>query len=242
MTKLSMVADEARRLAGKASEASVRTRGNALRELCAAHWAELRGPEPSAGIGRALWDARPALADLLMSLVVDADPRLAAILGRLEPHQALAMLVLAEIERGEAEEARRAYEAMRLYEPPSVADPQARRAHARLRGEPPAIDEGHPRSTATPIAKTLTAIAVATGRDDLNAVVAVMECLGRLQASTTVPDDDPLAQRLLGALDAIGVTLLGFGGDRLRYRLHGTERKTLSRSRLAQLLREIRPS
>jgi hypothetical protein len=44
------------------------------------------------------------------------------------------MLVLAEIELGEPEEARCAYEAMMLYESMAVGDAQARRVRARLSG------------------------------------------------------------------------------------------------------------
>jgi hypothetical protein len=48
MTSLSSIADAARRVVGKVSETRRRSRGGALRELCGAHWAELRGKERKA--------------------------------------------------------------------------------------------------------------------------------------------------------------------------------------------------
>jgi hypothetical protein len=172
MTSLSSIADEARRVVGKVSEARLRSRGDALRELCGAHWAELRGPEPPTGLARSLWNARPALADLFLALMDASDPRLDDALGRLSPARGLALLVLAAIERGEAEEARSAYEAMMLYDSVAVGDAEARRVSERLHGDGERIEALHRHSSQPSIGKALAAIAAEAGRGDLNGVLA----------------------------------------------------------------------
>jgi hypothetical protein len=242
MTKLSSVADEARRVVGRVSAARLRSQGEALRALCAAHWLELRGPEPLASLAKLLWDTRPALADLFLGLCAAGDPRLAEILGRLSPARGLAMLVLAEIELGEAEEARCAYEAMMLYESMAVGDAQARRVRARLSGDGEPIDALHRHSTYSAIPKALAAIAAATGRRDLNAVVATIAFLAKRHAGTAEVANDESATRLFGTLTDLGVTFLGFDGERIHYELRGKERKAVARSRLARLLGEIAPT
>ena len=77
-----------------------------------AHWLEVRGPVPSARLAKILWGARPPLANLFMSLYAGGHPGARHHSPALEPGSGPALLVLAEIERGEAEEACRAYEVM----------------------------------------------------------------------------------------------------------------------------------
>jgi len=239
MTKLSFVADQARRVIGRVSEARLLARGDAMRALCEAHWLELRGPEPPARLAKTLWSARPALVDLFLALYAAGDPRLAGILGRLSPARGLALLVLAEIERGEAEEARGAYEAMMLFEPPGVGDAYARRVAERLQGHGARAHVWHRHSSRPAIWKALAAIAAETRRCDQNAVIATIELLARLQAGATEAGDDGSTMRLLETLASLRVTFLGFEQDEVRYRVRGTERKPVPRSRLAELLREV---
>jgi hypothetical protein len=239
MTKLSFVADKARLVAGRVSEARLRARGDSLRALCEAHWLELRGPEPSARLAKILWGARPPLADLFMALHAGGDPRLATILGRLNPARGLALLVLVEIERGEAEEARCAYEAMMLFELPSVGDAYARRVGARLNGHGTKIHASHPHSSEPSIWKALAAIASETGRCDPNAVVDTIDYVARMQAGTTDARGDASANRLLQALASLGVTFLGFDRGGIHYKVRGTERKMVSLSRLAEFLAKL---
>jgi DnaK suppressor protein len=88
-----------------------------------------------------------SIADLLLALMDASDPRLDNALGRLSPAQGLALLVLTAIERGEAEEARSAYEAMMLYDSVAVGDAEARRVSERLHGDDERIEELHRHSS-----------------------------------------------------------------------------------------------
>lgn len=239
MTKLSQVEAKARRMAGRLSGERRRSQAEALREVCAAHWLALRGSEPSAPLAKALWRARPALADLFVDLYSTRDPGLAAALGRLSPAQGLALLVLAEIDRGEGEEARSAYEAMTLYDLPGVGEAHARRVRARLSGHGPRVPPQHPRSSRASLWKALTAIAAETGRCDVNATVEAVALLARLQAGATEPGEDEASARVLRALESLGVTFLGIDRDRIHYQVRRTGRKPVSLQRVAEFLTEI---
>lgn len=235
MTKLSSIADEARRVAGEVSESRLRAHGDALRALCEAHWLELRGMEPPDPLAKRLWNARPALADLFLALEAVADPRLEDALGRLSPARGLALLVLTAIERGEAEEARSAYEAMMLYASEAVGIAEARRVSERLHGDGERIDELHRHSSHPSIAKALAAVASAAGRRDLNGVVAAVTFVAERQAGTDAGDDE-ISRRLLATLAELGVTFLGLDDEGLHYGLRGTERRAVPRAQLARLL------
>jgi hypothetical protein len=239
MTSLSLVADEARRLVGKVSEGRLRAIGDSLQALCNAHWIELRGAEPPGRVAKVLWETPPPLADLYMALHAAADPRLAEILGHMGAARGLASLVRAEIDRGEPEEARCAYEAMMLFGLPDVGDAVARRVSERLRDQPAGMRPSHPHSSRPPICKALVAIAAETGRCDPKAIVKVVDVLARVQSTATEVGEDALAQRLLRCLEALGITLLGFDGERIRYQLRGRERKPIARSYVAGLLQEL---
>jgi len=235
MTSLSFIEAEARRLAGRRAEPARRAIQEALIELCEKHWQEIRGPEPAAPLAHALWSARPPLAELFVDLLAAADARLTALLDRLRPARALALLVLAEIERGDAEGVRTAYEAMMLFESPAAGQAYARRIVAALRGEV----EGprlHSHSSRTPLWKALAIIAAQTRRHNLGVLVEVIRTL----AATPGVRPDEALERLRRALREAGMRFLGIDDQVLRYELHGRERKPVSRKRLAEVLAEIR--
>jgi hypothetical protein len=199
----------------------------------------LRGPEPPTGLARSLWNARPALADLFLALMDASDPRLDDALGRLSPARGLALLVLVAIERGEAEEARSAYEAMMLYDSVAVGDAEARRVSERLHGDGERIEALHRHSSQPSIGKALAAIAAEAGRGDLNGVLAAAAFVAELQAGHADAGSDEAARRLLSTLADLGVTLLGYDGERLHYELRGKERKAVPRTHLTRLLAEF---
>src|SRR5512139_863462 len=111
MPKLSLIESEAARLVRRVPETSRRALQQALIDLCEAHWLELRGPEPATPLAHALWSVAPPCADLLADLVAAGDGRLLGLLGT-KAAQGFALLVLAEIERGNAEGIRLAHEPM----------------------------------------------------------------------------------------------------------------------------------
>jgi len=80
----------------------------------------LRGPQPPQALAQTLWSVTPPLAELFVDMQRSGDARLADLLAGLKPARALAALVLAEIERGNAEGVHIAYEAMMLFESPQA--------------------------------------------------------------------------------------------------------------------------
>ena len=77
MPKLYLIEAEARRLAGKLPESKRRALQEALIELCEAHWRDIRGPEPTTHLARALWSVSPPLAELFVDLHAAGAARLA---------------------------------------------------------------------------------------------------------------------------------------------------------------------
>jgi hypothetical protein len=110
MTKLSFIESEARRHLRKMPEQELEALRRTLVRLCEDHWSDIRGPEPASGLARAMWAVNPHYADLIVDLYGGADPGFSEAIGHLPPTKTLAALVLAEIERGDAEGARLAYE------------------------------------------------------------------------------------------------------------------------------------
>jgi hypothetical protein len=238
MTKLSFIEAEARRLAGKSPESIRRALQAALIELCEARWREIRGPEPATSLAHALWSAPPPLAELFVDLHAAGDARLAELLDGLRPAHALALLVLAEIERGDAEGVHVAHEAMMTFDSPPAGEVYAERIAAALRGGL----EGfrlHRHSSRPPLWKALAVIAAHTGRHDLKALVEVIRLL---IAAPGGPGEraDVALESIRGALRELGVRLLGLDDDLVRFELHGRERKPVSRKRLGDMLAEIR--
>lgn len=241
LVKLSLVEAEARRLVGRLPEDGLRSRGESLRQLCEARWPELRGPEPSSPLARALWHAQPTLAHLFVDLCAAGDPKLAAVLGRLTPAQGLAVLLLAEIERGDAEGARSAYEGMMLFQSPRARDVYSLRILAGLRGERGNARTWHRHSSRPPLWKAIAAITAETRRYDLKAAVEVLRFLAGIQAGATDAGEDEATKRLLEALRSLDVTFLRVEQDRIHYELRGTERKPISMRDLADILSDVEP-
>jgi hypothetical protein len=234
MPKLSLIEAEARRHAGRLPESKGRALQEALIELCQAHWRDIRGPEPTTPLARALWSATPPLAELLADLEAAGDAQLAELLDGLRPASALALLVLAEIERGNAEGVHIAHEAMMTFDSPAAARVYAERIALALRGrlEGP---KWHPHSSRAPIWKALAVVAAHTGRHDLRALVEVI----RLLVATPAGADEELEQ-LREALRETGVRFLGVDDDAVRFEQHGRAHKPVTRKRLGDTLSEIR--
>lgn len=237
MTKLSAVESEARRFLRRMREEPIRACAERLRAVCESHWRELRGPEPGTPLARALWQATPSLADLFAALHAAGDPALADALEGLTAAQGLAALALAALERGDAEEARSAYEAMRAFESAAAGTAYAQAARARLAGaDRPA--KPHPHTSRPPLWKAVAAISAETGRADLNALLAAIEFLGAAQAGTAQAGDEA-AQRILHALETLHIVFRGAERRGVRYELRGAAKKVASLHALGDMLREM---
>ena len=234
MTKLSMIDAEARRIAGRAPEAAQRAFQAALVECCENHWQQQRGPQPALPLAETLWSITPPLAELFVDMVQSGDARLADLLAGLKPARALAALVLAEIERGNAEGVHIAYEAMMLFETPRAGHVHAERVAAALRAPHPSRAL-RPPVAREPLWKALAEVVAHTGRHDLAAASAV---IGLLVSPPMPPDAELDALRV--AVQAAGVRFLALDAAVLRFEAHGHEHKPATRKHLADLLAEIR--
>lgn len=150
--------------------------------LCEAHWPKMRGPEPTTRLTKALWEIPPHLADLFVHLYGVADPCLGKALDRLTPPQALALLVLTELEGGDAEGVRNAYAASNA--PIRVA----RGAHSPCVRQPDHIRRTDVRGLAQtrpsprPVAGG-SGLGRQTGRWDTKAMLGGLKQVAQVQAS-----------------------------------------------------------
>jgi hypothetical protein len=235
MTKLSTIDAEARRLAGRAPEAEQRAFQAALIACCENYWEGLRGPPPPQALAQTLWSVPPPLAELFVDMLRSGDARLADVLAGLKPARALAALVLAEIERGNAEGVHIAYEAMMLFESSQAGLVYAERVAAALRAPHPGRVV-HPPAAREPLWKALAEIVAHTARHDLGAVCAVIRLLVLVPSASP----DVALEALRAALQALGVRFLGLDAALLRFEAHGREHKPATRKHLAALLAELR--
>ena len=235
MTKLSFIEAEARRFVKRLPPAKQRVLQAALLELCERHWGEVRGTQPATALARALWLVAPPHAELLVDLLAAGDSRLTDLLAGLKPSAALALLVFAEIERGDAEGVRLAHEAMMAFDTPAAGRIYAARVKEALRGriEGPVL---HRHSSREPLRRALALIAHHTGRHDVDALVEVI----RLLVSPPGTVQDEALERLRAALTEAGVRFLGIDDKAVRFKLHGRAHRPATLKRLRDLAAEIR--
>jgi len=179
------------------------------------------------------------LAHLFVELCANGDAKLEAVLGRLTPAQGLAVLLLTEIARGDAEGARSAYEGMTLFQSPGAREVYTLRILAGSRGDGGKTRAWHRHSSRPPLWKAMAAITAVTRRYDLKAAVEVLRLLAEMQAGATEAGEDTATKRLLESLSRLGVTFLRAEHDRVHYELRGTERKPISMRELADILSEV---
>src|SRR5512139_793754 len=235
MPKLSFIESEAMRLVGRMPEANRRARQQALIDLCNAHWPEIRGPEPATPLAHALWSIAPPRADLLADLVATGDRRLNLLLGS-NTAQGFALLVLAEIERGDAEGIRLAHAPMMLFDTPAAGARYAEGVAAALHGRrpPPHL---HPHTGKPPLWKALACIAGHSGRTDLAAVLCVIGALASRPANGA---EDAEVQALRSNLGETGVHFLAIDDDHISFTLHDHAHPPVRARQLGEMLGEIR--
>lgn len=238
MPKLSLIVTEAELLIRRLPEPKRRALQQALADLCETRWRELRGPEPATTLAHALWSVTPPLADLFAEIYAAGDPRLNHVLQGHKPAWGLALLVLEEIGRGDAEGARFAHEPMMMFESAEAAAHYAERIAAALHGQLEALPL-HRHTSQPPLWKALAVVAAHTGRCDLKATTEVIRLLAAGQAPSGQPSDEALEQ-LRNALHDLGVRFLGIDKNQIRYEQHGHAHKPVSIKQLGDALIEIR--
>lgn len=238
MPKLSLIASEAESLVGKLPEAKQRALQLALVALCEEHWYKMRGPEPATKLAHALWLMIPPLADLFADMYAAGEPRLDQVLQGHKPAWGLALLALAEIERGDAEGARLAHEPMMLFEAEGAGRQYAERIAATLRGQLQVLSL-HRHTSRPPLWKALAVIAAHAGRSDLKAIIPVIGLLAAAPPPAGQPSDEAL-ELLRNELSDLGISFLGIDDDHIRYAQHQHEHKPVSVRQLGEMLAEIR--
>lgn len=237
MPKLSLIESEAMRLVGRVPEAKRRSIQQALVDLCDAHWAEIRGPEPETILAHALWSASPPHADLLADLYTAGDGRLEELLQGRNAAQGFALLVLAEIERGNAEGVRLAHDPMMLFDSPAAGAIYAKEIAAALRGEGNALQlPSHARRPA--LWKALACIVAHAWRSDLAAILSVISLLVSQPAGGEAEDES--LEQLRRKVEEAGVQFLDLDDVRIRFAVHGHEHPPVSIKQLGDMLSEIR--
>lgn len=238
MSRLSTIEAEARRVLGRIPASRIQALQGPLVALCEAHWTEMRGPEPTGRLARTLWEIPPHLADLFVHLYAVADARLPEVLGRLRPSQALALLVLAELERGDAEAARSACATMQSFESPAVRAFVAQASLVPSADRAPVARLGHARRPA--LWRAVVGLAASTGRRDARALVEVLQLAAQAQSGAAAAAGTDDLKPVLEVLDELRVTLLGIGEGRLHYALRGIEQEPVPLGRLVRILSEER--
>ncbi len=238
MPSLSLVEAEAQRLVGSLPEARRHALQTALVELCETHWQELRGPEPPGMLAQALWSVTPPWADLLIDLHAHGDARLVDRVPGQGLANCMALLVLAEIERGNEAGVHIAHEPMMAFETTDPPAPWLERISALLRGtlEPPLL---HPHDRHHPLWKALAVIAGHTRRLDLPAVEQAISLLTRPRDPSALDYDDAL-DALRNEVHQAGIRFLSIDDDHVLLEQHGHPHKPVRCRQIGDMLFEIR--
>ncbi len=219
---------------GRLPEARRLTFQAELAALCEARWQELRGPQPDTPVARALWQITPPLADLYLDLYAAGDERLDEALRGQKVAQGLALLVLADIERGNEAGAHITDEPMMALETAPPSSPWLERIAALLRGTLP-VPLLHRHDSRPPLFKALAVMAADIKRFDLPAVLQVI----RLLTAPSSTEDEALEKVRADVLQA-GIRFLGIDDDHVQLEQHGHEHKPVRTRQLAEMLLDIR--
>jgi len=238
MTRLSAINEAALRVLGRMPGARMRALRAALATVCERHWATMRGPRPQTRFAQARWDTPPPLSALFIHLYAVGDPALDELLERLRPDQALALLALGALEDDDAEGARSAYEAMKLFGAPAS---RATLVEAALAPPPPvpASDTALRHVHRPALWRAVAGVALHAGRWDTPAVLAALQVVAEAQAAPAQADTD--LQPILDLLEELHVRLLGVEDGQLRFSLRGEIQPPLACRRIGELLAEARP-
>lgn len=238
MTSLALIETAARELLKRVPEARHQALEDALVELCEAHWRTLRGPLPTTQLGQTLWSITPPLADLLIDLYVAGDERLFAVLPGYDLARGLALLVLAEIQRGNESGVHIAHEPMKAFETMTPPLSWLNRITALLHGTlatPPL--HHHDRHDA--LWKALSLIASHIKRLDLAAVQAVIRLLAEYPGQSAAAAETAL-EKLHHEVGDAGLRFLKIENDLIHFSQHQHSHKPIRMRQVGELLLEIR--
>lgn len=238
MTSLSLIETEAQELVKRLPESRRSALQTALVDLCEAHWHTLRGPQPTTQLALTLWSTPPPLADLLIDLYAAGEARLNEALPGRHLARGLALLVLAEIQRGNEVGVHIAHEPMKAFESVSPPTSWLNRIAALLRGN---LDAPHLHhlNQQDALWKSLTVIAAHTKRLDLPAVLEVIRLLTAPADQSVVPTDTAL-ETLRQDIDKAGIHFLNVEDDFIHFEQHHHAHKPVRMRQLGERLLEIR--
>ncbi|NLF53981.1 MAG: hypothetical protein GX576_06220 [Thauera phenolivorans] len=238
MTRLSAINEAALRVLGRMPGARMRALRAALGTVCERHWSTMRGARPQTRFAQALWDTPPPLSALFIHLYAVGDPALDELLERLHADQALALIALGALEDGDAEGARSAYEAMKLFGAPAS---RATLVEAALAPPPPVptSDAALRHAHRPALWRAVAGAALHAGRWDTPGVLAALHVVAAAQGAASQAEAD--LQPLLELLAELHVRLLGVEDGELHYSLRGEPQPPLPRRRLAEMLAEAKP-
>lgn len=239
MPALSYIAAQAESVVGHLPEARQSALVQALAGLCETRWRELRGPEPASLLAHALWSVTPPLGDLFADMHAAGDARLDDVLQGHKPVLGLALLVLEQIARGDAEGARLAYEAMMVFESDAAAASYANAIAAALRGRLP-WPPSHRHTSQPPLWKALALVAAHTGRCDLKAIIEVIRLLSAGPPTAGQPADESLERLRNVLLYEHGLRFIGIDDREILFEQHGHAHKPATIKHAEDALIEIR--
>lgn len=238
MPSLALIAQEAERLIRPLEETELQEMRDALIELCENHWKGLRGVQPNSPLERVLWSIFPPLSDLLLDLYALGDNRLYEVMPGGNLAKGLALIVLAEIDRGNEAGVHIAHEPMMAYEAALPHSQWLARIISLLRGtrDAPVF---HLHSHRDSMWKALAVITVHTRRVDLPAVLAVISLLSETPLPQSNSNDMTL-NKLNESVFEVGVRFTGVDADNVFFELHGHSHKPVRTRQIGELLFEIR--
>lgn len=238
MPSLSLIANEAHHLLKSLKEAQRREMQEELAALCEVHWRKIRGDQPSTILAQALWSITPPWSDLLLDLYFDGDARLFHLMPKSRLSNTLALLVLAEIERGNEMGVYLAHEPMMAFEETAPSTGWLKRIASLLRGTltPPLLHHHDRHDT---LWKALALIAEKTHRLDLPAIMETITLLATPE-DKSVPTWDNALEALRNEILEAGIRFLGIENDHVQFELHGHPHKPARTRQLGEMLLEIR--
>jgi hypothetical protein len=237
-TSLTLIQSEAVHLLGRMPESRRRALQDQIVAVCEQHWIEIRGTQPLTQLAQTLWSITPPLVDLLIDLYVTANTKLFALMSENTLSRGLALLVLAEIERGNEAGVHLAHEPMMAFEYVSPSEEWLSRNRGLLHAsiEPPLI---HPHDRHGVLWRALAVIAAHTRRLDLAAVLAVIRLLiSPADPRHVLPDAELDALR--EAVEREGIRFLRIEDDNIYFAQHEHVHEPVRERQLGEILQVLR--
>lgn len=235
---LSLIETEAQHLIGRMPESRRREMQAALVECCENHWYHIRGTQPLTALAQTLWSITPPLADLFLDLYTQGDTQVFEILPEHSLPRGLALVVFAEIERGNEAGVHIAHEPMMAFETTAPPAEWLARVSALLHGTltPPLI---HPQDRHGALWRALAEMAAQIRRLDLPAMLAVIRLLTTpTDPHVTLPDAD--LDVLRHAVAHTGIQFLSVDEDHIRYAQHAHLHDDVRARQLGEVLLDLR--